>query len=137
MLKKYLETPRKHQQNVFWGFLRISWKSGSGLKNPVLGSDVEQCLKNTLKHPENTNKTCFEAFWEILENPVLGSKMWFSAQISDYAKVPWNTQKTPTKHVLRLFKKFVKIRFSAKKIRFSAEMSNNAKNTLKHSENAN
>ena len=41
--------------------------------------------------------------------------MWFSAQISNYAKVPWNTQKTPTKHVLRLFKKFLKIRFSAKK----------------------
>ena len=72
-------------------------------------------LKNTLKHPENTNKTCFEAFWEILENPVLGSKMWFSAQISNYAKIPWNTQKIPTKHVLRLFKKFLKIRFSAKK----------------------
>ena len=71
--------------------------------------------KNTLKHPENTNKTCFEAFWEILENPVLGSKMWFSAQISNYVKIPWNTQKTATKHVLRLFKKFLKIRFSAQK----------------------
>ena len=71
--------------------------------------------KNTLKHPENTNETCFEAFWEILENSVLGSKMWFSAQISNYAKIPWNTQKTPTKHVLRLFKKFLKIRFSAQK----------------------
>ena len=71
--------------------------------------------KNTLKHTENTNKTCFEAFWEILENPVLGSKMWFSAQISNYAKVPWNTQKTQTKHVLRLFKNFLKIRFSARK----------------------
>ena len=72
-------------------------------------------LKKNMKHPENTNKTCFEAFWEILENPVLGSKMWFSAQISNYAKIPWNTQKTPTKHVLRLFKKFLKIRFLAQK----------------------
>ena len=71
--------------------------------------------KSTLKHPENTNKTCFEAFWEILENLVLGSKMWFSAQISNYAKIPWNTQKTPTKHVLRLFSFFLKIRFSAQK----------------------
>ena len=69
--------------------------------------------KNTLKHPENTNKTCFEAFWEILENPVLGSKMWYPAQISNYAEIPWSTQKTPTKHVLGLLKKFVKIRFSA------------------------
>ena len=66
-----------------------------------------------MKHPENTNSTCFEAFWEILENPVLGWKIWFSAQISNYAKILWNTQKTPTKHVLRLFKKFSKIRFSA------------------------
>ena len=71
--------------------------------------------KNTLKHPENTNKTCFEAFWEILENPVLGSKIRFSAQISNYATIHWNTQKTPTKHVLRFFKKFLKIRFSAQK----------------------
>ena len=87
-----LRTIRKHQLNMFWGFLRIFWKSGSRLKNPVLGSDVEQCEKI----PWNTQKTCFEAFWEFLENPVLGSK-----------------------------------------IRFSAQMSNNAKNTLKHSENAN
>ena len=71
--------------------------------------------KNTLKPPENTNKTSFEAFWEILENPVLGSKMWFSAHISNYAKIPWNTQKIPTKHVFRLFKNFLKIRFSAQK----------------------
>ena len=91
-------------------FLKIwfsAQKSGSRLRCRTM-------LKNTLKHPENTNKTCFEAFW-ILENSVLGSKMWFSAQISNYAKIPWNTQKTPTKHVLRLFKKFLKIRFSAQK----------------------
>ena len=37
------ETLRRHQLNMFLGFLRISWKSGSRLKNPVLGSDVEQC----------------------------------------------------------------------------------------------
>ena len=131
------------------------WKHCSRLKNPVLGSDVEQCskkwdtqktptkhvlrlfknflkiwfsaqksgsrlrcrtmLKNTLKHPENTNKTCFEAFCEILENPVLGSNIRFSAQISNYGKIPWNTHQAPTKHVLRLFKKFLKIRFSAQK----------------------
>ena len=103
---------------MFWGFLRIFWKSGSRLKNPDIGSDVEQCLKKPLKHPENTNKTCFEVFWEILVNPVLGSKMWFSAQIWNYAKIPWSTQKTPTKHVLRLFKKILKIRFSAQKSGF-------------------
>ena len=41
--------------------------------------------------------------------------MWFSAQISNYAKIPWNTQKTPTKHALRHFKKFLRIRFLAEK----------------------
>ena len=40
---KYLETLKKHQLNLFWGFLRYFWKSGSKLKHPVLGSDVEQC----------------------------------------------------------------------------------------------
>ena len=40
---KYLETLRKHQLNMFSGFLRNFWKSGSRLKHPVLGSDVEQC----------------------------------------------------------------------------------------------
>ena len=100
---------------MFWGFLGISWKSGSRLKKKIrFSAQMSNNAKNTLKHPENTNKTCF-AFWEILENPVLGSRMWFSALISNYAKIPWNTQKTPTKHVLRLFKKFLKIRFSAQK----------------------
>ena len=105
------KTPTKHVFRLFKNFLKIwfsAQKSGSRLRCRTM-------LKNTLKHPENTNKTCFEAFWEILENPVLGSKIWFSAQISNYAKIPWNTQKTPTKHVLRLFKIFVKIRFSAQK----------------------
>ena len=98
---------------MFWAFINFfenlvlsAQKSGSRLICRAM-------LKNTLKHPENTNKTCFEAFWEIPENPVLGSKMWFSAKISNCAKILWNTQKIPTKHVLRLFKKFLKIRFSA------------------------
>ena len=114
MLKKTWntqKTPTKHVLRLFKNFLKIwfsAQKSGSRLRCRTM-------LKNTLKHPENTNKTCFEDFWEILENPVLGSKIWFSAQISNYAKIPWNTQKTPTKHVLRLFKIFVKIRFSAQK----------------------
>ena len=106
------KTPTKHVLRLFKNFLKIwfsAQKSGSRLRCRTM------LKKSTLKHPENTNKTCFEAFWEILENPVLGSKMWFSAQISNYAKIPWNTQKTPTKHVLRLLKKFLKIRFSAKK----------------------
>ena len=94
---------------LFKNFLKIwlsAQKSGSRLRCRTM-------QKNTLKHPENTNKTCFEAFWEILENPVLGSKIRFSAQMSNNAKIPWNTQKTPIKHALRLFKNFLKIRFSA------------------------
>ena len=106
------KTPTKHVLRLFKNFLKIwfsAQKSGSRLRCRTM------LKKNTLKHPENTNKTCLEGFWENLENSVLGSKMWFSAQISNYAKIPWNTQKTPTKHVLRLFKKFLKIRFSAQK----------------------
>ena len=67
---------------------------------------------NTQKTP---TKHVLRLFQKLLENPVRGSKMWFSAQISSYAKTPWNTQKTPIKHVLRLFKKFLKIRLSAQK----------------------
>ena len=43
IMLKYHETLRKHQLNMFWGFLRNSWKSGSRLKNPVLGSDFKLC----------------------------------------------------------------------------------------------
>ena len=105
------KTPTKHVLRLFKNFLKIwfsAQKSGSRLRCRTM-------LENTVKQPENTNKTCFEAFWEILENPVLRWKIRFSAQISNYAKIPWNTQKTPTKHVLRLFEKFLKIRFSAEK----------------------
>ena len=43
IILKYHETLRKHRLNTFWGLLRNSWKSGSRLKNPVLGSDFELC----------------------------------------------------------------------------------------------
>ena len=73
-----------------------------------------------LKMPWSIQKTspytCLEAFKKCFENTVLGSKIRFSAQMSNNAKKnPWNTQKTPTKHVLRLNEKFLKIRFSAQK----------------------
>ena len=114
MLKCH-ETFRKHHLNMFRGLKNVLKTLFSAQKSGDSGLRCRTMLKNTLKHPENTNKTCFEAFWEILENPVLGSKMWFSAQISNYVKIPWNTQKTPTKHVLKLYKKFLKIRYSAQK----------------------
>ena len=99
------------------------WKHCS--KNPVLGSDVEQCLK---KH-ETLRKHQLNMFWgflRIFESLVLGSKIRFSAQMSNNAKIHWNAQKTPTNNVLRLFKKFWKSD-SWLKTRFSAQMSNYAK----------
>ena len=77
------KTPTKHVLRLFKNFLKIwfsAQKSCSRLRCRTM-------QKNTLKHPENTNKTCFEAFWEFLENPVLSSKIRFSAQISNYAKI--------------------------------------------------
>ena len=76
---KYLETLRKHQLNMFWGFLRKFWKSCSRLKNPVLGPDVEQCEKyfeRLRKHQLNTLWGILRNFWKSdssLKNPVLGS----------------------------------------------------------------
>ena len=108
---KYHETLRKHQLNMFMAFWEI-------LENPVLGWKIRFSaqISNYAKIPWNTQKTptSFEAFKEICENPVLGSNIRFSAQMSNNAK---NTlkQKTPTKHVLRLFKNYLKIRFSAQK----------------------
>ena len=55
MLKKYIETLRKPQLNMFWGFLIFFFE------NPVLGSKIRYSAqmsknaKNTLKHSENTN----------------------------------------------------------------------------------
>ena len=138
-ISNYAKIPRNTQKtplNMFWGFLRNFWKSGSRLKIRFSAQMSNNAKKNTLKHPENTNKACFEAFWEILENPVIGSKMWFSAQISNYAKIPQNTQKTPLNMFWGFLRNFWKSG-SRLKIRFSAQMSNNAKNTLKNSENTN
>ena len=74
------ETIRKHQLNMFWGFLRIFWKSGSRLKNPVLGSDVEQCEKKYLetprKHQQNMSWGFLGIAWKSgsrLKSAVLGS----------------------------------------------------------------
>ena len=70
-------------------------------------------------------------FWKFgsrLKNPVLGP---------DVEQILWNTQKTPTKHALRHLNNFFLNPILDWKIRFSAQMLNNAKNTMKLSENAN
>ena len=67
---------REHQLNMFWGFLRIFWKSGSRLKNPVLGPDVEQYFETLRKHQLNTLWGILRIFWKSdswLKNPVLDS----------------------------------------------------------------
>ena len=98
ILKKH-ETLRKHQLNMFWGFLRNFWKYGSRLS----------CRTMLKKTPTKHVLRLFEKFLKIRFS---AQKMWFSALISNYAKIPWNT---PTIHVLSLFNKFLKIRFSAQK----------------------
>ena len=94
--------------------------------------------KYTLKHPENTNKTCYEAFWEILENPVLGSKMWFLVQISNYAKIPWNTEheKHPLDMLWGILRNLWKFSSRLKDTVLGPDVEQ-CQNTLKHSENTN
>ena len=104
MLKKWntQKTPTKHVLRLFKNFLKIWFsapKSGSWLRCQIM-----------LKYHETLRKHQLNMFWGFMGN---FWKIRFSAQISNYAKIPWNTQKTPTKHILRLLKKFVKIRFSA------------------------
>ena len=71
---KYLETPRKHQLNMFWGFLRNFWKSGSRLKNPVLGPDVEQCYKYFEKLKKTPTKYALRHFKKFLKIRFLAEK---------------------------------------------------------------
>ena len=78
MLKKTHETPRKHQQNMFWGLLRNSWKSGSRQKKS--GSRLRfrtmlKYLKTLRKHQLNTLWGILWNFWKSyswLKNLVLG-----------------------------------------------------------------
>ena len=79
----------------------------------------------------------FWGFLRIFENPVLGSKTRFSAQMSNNAKKYFGTLR---KHLLNTIWGILRIFWNpilGWKIRFSAQMSNNAKNTTKLSENTN
>ena len=114
MLKKIpwntQKTPTKHVLRLFEKFLKIRFSAQK------CGS--QHRFRTMLKYLETLRKHKLNMFWGFLrifffENPVLGSKIRFSAQMSNNAKISRNTQKTLTKHVLRLLKKFVKIRFSA------------------------
>ena len=71
--------------------------------------------KNTFKHPENTNKTCFEAFEKFLKIRFSAQKSGSRPRCQTMLKILWNNQKTPTKHALKHLKKFLKIRFLAEK----------------------
>ena len=129
---------------MFWGFLRIVWKSGSRLKNPVCRprcrtmlkilwntqkTPTKQALRHLIfflkilflaeksgsrlrcrikikkyhetlwKHQRNKFWGYLRNFWKsgsMLKNPVLCS------DVEQCYKIPWNTQKTPPKHVLIL-----------------------------------
>ena len=145
---------------MFWGILRNLWKSGSRLKHPVLGSDVEQCLKY-LETKKTPTKHVLGLFKNFLKIRFSAQKSGSRPRCRTMLKILWNTQKTPTKHALRHFKKFLKIRFLAEKsgsrlrcpimlkipeilenlvlcskIRFSAHRCRTMlKKTMKHSEN--
>ena len=113
------KTPTKHVLRLYKIFLKIllsAKKSGSPPRCRTM-------LKNTLEHSENTNY-----FKKFLKIRFLAEKSCSRLRCRIMLKIPWNTQKTPTKHVLRLFKKFLKIRYST-------QILNNAKipwNTQKH-----
>ena len=76
--KKKHEILTKDQLNMFWGFWRIFWKSGSRLNNPAHGSDVEnakQYLETPRKHQLNMSWWFYRNFWKSgfrLKNPVIG-----------------------------------------------------------------
>ena len=93
-----------------------------------------------MKHSENATQTCLEAFKKCFENTVLGSKIRFSAQMSNNAKKnhmkhPENTNST----CFEAFQEFLENLVLGSKIRFSAQMSNNAKKYIetprKHQQN--
>ena len=104
------KTPTKHVLRLFKKFLKIRFSAKKSGSRP-------RC-RTMLKYFETLRKHQLNLLWGILRNfwnPILGWKISFSADMSNNVKIPWNTQKTPAKHVLRLFEKFLKIRFSAEK----------------------
>ena len=104
------KSPPKHVLRLFKNFLKIRFSTQKSCSRP-------RC-RTMLKYFEALRKHQLNTLWGILRN-LWKSDSWlkirFSAHMSNNAKIPWNTQKTPAKHVLRLFEKFFKIRFSAEK----------------------
>ena len=104
------KAPTKHVFELFDKFLKIRFsakKFGSRLR-----------FRTMLKYLETLRKHQLNMFWGLLRTfwkSGSGSKIRFSAQMSNNAKIAWNTQITPTKHVFRLFKNFLDIWFSAQK----------------------
>ena len=96
------KTPTKHVLRLFEKFLKIRFavqKCGS-----------QHRFRTMLKYLETLRKHQLNMFWGFL---IFFLKIRFSAQKSGsrprcrtILKILWNTQKTPTKHALRHFKKF-------------------------------
>ena len=68
----------------------------------------------------------YHTVWRCLSDAILSNYVTFSilkyvntslltSEVHNMLKILWNTQKTPTKHALRHFKNFLKIRFLAEK----------------------
>ena len=95
-------------------------------------SNNAKILWKTQKTP---TKHALRHFKNFLKIRFLAEKSGSRLRCRIMLKIPWNSQKTPTKHVLRLFEKFLKIWFSPQKSGSLLQLSNNAKNTMKHSEN--
>ena len=99
---KILWNTQKHQLNTLWGILRI-------FLNPILDWKIRfsaQMSNNAKKYHETLRKHQLNMFWgflrnswksgSLLNNPVL------CYRCRTMLKIPWNTQKTPPKHVLIL-----------------------------------
>ena len=112
---KYLEILRKHQLNMFWGFLRnflkirfSAQKSGSRLRCRTM----LKILWNTQKTP---TKHALRHFKKFLKIQFLAEKSGSRLRYKIMLKYHETLRKHQTKYVLRLFEKFLKIRFSAEK----------------------
>ena len=113
--KKKPWNTQKHQQNMFWGYLRNSWK----IRFSAQKCGSQHRFRTMLKYLETLRKTPTKYVLRLFKKFL---KIRFSAQKSGsqpryrtMLKILWNTQKTPTKHALRHFKNFLKIWFSAQK----------------------
>ena len=76
-------------------------------------------------------------FTKFVKTRFLAKKSGSQLRCRTMLKMLWNIQKTPPKHVKRLLNFLFSNTVLGSNIRFSAQMSNNAKKNMKQSENTN